>query len=94
MEENKFEKTTYKWMETCASEDCFTTQHAGIFGYVIKYLGELRGNENKKEVARGVKSVVEHYSPQYLNGLSKSYITGIGNDFQILIDDLLALSDT
>jgi len=94
MKENKFVEKAYGWMEKTAATDCytpgnFTISHAHIFGHVLNYLGNLRGNENKREVAKGIKKVVESVASKYLEGSTKTEILEVEKDFQELVNDIM-----
>lgn len=88
MEQNTFEKKAYVWMERCAQADCFTAQNAEIFGHILDYLGNLKGNERKINVAKGVKRIVESVAPIYMQQTTPFDIEHTEYVFQTLLEDL------
>jgi len=90
---NKFEEKAYKWMERVANVDGgavgdFTVYHGKLFGAVLQYLENLKGNENKRKVALTAAKIVGKCAPHILSDSTLTNANYVIKDFQDLANDL------
>jgi len=86
--ENVFMEKAREWVGLSGDADSFPIHVAKIYGHVENYLMNLKGDEDKTQVARNVAEIVKRHAPRYLSNCPVGYSHCAEDSFQILLDKL------